>query len=265
MIAFPNIKINLGLYITQKRADGYHNLLTCFYPVPWHDVLEIVPQKEFEFVQTGLQVPGNVQDNLCVKAYQLLKRDHAVPNARIHLHKIVPMGAGLGGGSSDGAFALKLLNDVFELHLDTNSLEDYAAQLGSDCAFFIRNGACIATSRGELMQEVNLDLKGQHIVIVCPPLHVSTADAFGQVQPRSFEGDLKELLQSKKDWKSGLKNQFEETVFPKHPLLADIKQQLYDMGAWYAAMSGSGSVVFGLFEQAPEKRNFEHQTYIAAL
>ena len=115
------------------------------------------------------------------------------------------------------------------------------------------------------MQQVNLDLKGQHIVIVCPPLHVSTADAFGQVQPRSFEGDLKELLQSKKDWKSGLKNQFEETVFPKHPLLADIKQQLYDMGAWYAAMSGSGSAVFGLFEQAPEKRNFEHQTYIAAL
>jgi 4-diphosphocytidyl-2-C-methyl-D-erythritol kinase len=265
MLAFPNIKINLGLYITEKRNDGYHNLLTCFYPVPWHDVLEIVPQKEFEFVQTGLKVPGNSLDNLCVKAYELLKREHGLPNARIHLHKIVPMGAGLGGGSSDGAFALKVLNSVFELHLDTNRLEEYAAQLGSDCAFFIRNSACIATGRGEVMHEVNLDLKGQHIVIVCPPLHVSTADAFGQVQPRFFEGDFKELLQSRKDWKSGLKNQFEETVFPKHPLLANIKQELYEMGAWYAAMSGSGSAVFGLFENSPPKYNTLHTSFQTVL
>ena len=261
MLAFPNIKINLGLWITEKRADGYHNLLTCFYPVQWTDVLEIVPQDEFQFVQTGLQVPGNTADNLCVKAYQLLKRDHSLPNSRIHLHKIIPMGAGLGGGSADAAFVLKTLNELYRLKLDKTMLEKYAAQLGSDCAFFIGNRPAVGTGRGELLEEVDLTLKGNHILIVYPSVHVSTADAFAGVRPRAFEGDFGTLLQEPTRWKNELHNQFEETVFPKHGILSNIKKELYQMGAWYAAMSGSGSAIFGLFKEEPPHDRFAQPSF----
>jgi len=249
MLSFPNIKINLGLYITERRNDGFHNLLTCFYPVQWNDILEIVPSDAFEFKQTGLAVPGNESDNLCVKAYNLLKQDFDIPNAFIHLHKIIPMGAGLGGGSSDAGFVLKTLNEVFELGISIPQLEKYAAQLGSDCAFFVQNKPTIASGRGEIFQDCILDLKGTHIVIVYPNVHVSTADAFSGVKPRSFEGNFQALLQDQSKWKTSLFNQFEETIFPKYPLLAEIKETLYSKGAFYASMSGSGSAIFGLFEK----------------
>jgi 4-diphosphocytidyl-2-C-methyl-D-erythritol kinase len=261
MLAFPNCKINLGLYITERRSDKFHNLLTCFYPVLWNDILEIVPQQEFEFVQTGLQVPGKPEDNLCVKAYRLLKKDFNLPNARIHLHKIIPMGAGLGGGSSDAAFVLKTLNETFELNIEQTQLENYATKLGSDCAFFIRNRPVIALGRGEVMQDISLDLKETHILIIYPALHVSTADAFGGVKPRPFDGDFAHLLNDRARWKNDLHNQFEETIFPKYPQLEELKQELYGMGAWYVAMSGSGSAIFGLFQNEPPKNHSQFQTY----
>lgn len=261
MLSFPNIKINLGLYITERRNDGFHNLLTCFYPVQWNDILEIVPSDTFEFKQTGLEVPGNEADNLCVKAYKLLKQDFNLPNAFIHLHKIIPMGAGLGGGSSDAAFVLKTLNEVFELGISIPQLEKYAAQLGSDCAFFIQNKPTIASGRGEIFQDCTLDLKGTQIVIVYPNVHVSTADAFSGVKPQPFEGDFEALLQDKTKWKTSLFNQFEETIFPKYPLLAEIKETLYNKGAFYASMSGSGSAVFGLFEKEVDVKDFGFQTF----
>lgn len=265
MLAFPNIKINLGLYITERRNDGFHNLLTCFYPVQWNDVLEIVPSDTFEFKQTGLEVPGNETDNLCVKAYKLLKQDFNLPNAFIHLHKIIPMGAGLGGGSSDAAFVLKTLNEVFELGISIPQLEQYAARLGSDCAFFVQNKPTIASGRGEIFQDCTLDLKGTHIVIVYPDMHVSTADAFSGVKPRSFEGDFEALLQDKTKWKTSLFNQFEETIFPKYPLLAEIKETLYEKGAFYASMSGSGSAVFGLFEKEVDVKDFGNSCFKSIL
>jgi 4-diphosphocytidyl-2-C-methyl-D-erythritol kinase len=249
MLSFPNAKINLGLYITEKRTDGYHNLLTCFLPIPWNDVLEIVPAETVAFKQTGLTIPGNPEDNLCVKAYRLLQKDFDLPPVLIHLHKIVPMGAGLGGGSSDAAFVLKNLNVQFALGLSETQLEVYAAQLGSDCAFFVRNRPAIATGRGEVLNDFPPNFKGLYLVVVYPAVHVSTAEAYGGVKPRPFEGDFTMLLSQPTRWKDELHNQFEETIFPKYPILAEIKQQLYDQGAWYAAMSGSGSAVFGLFKE----------------
>lgn len=252
MLVFPNIKINLGLYITEKRQDQYHNILTAFYPVSLQDVLEIVPAETFEFVQTGLEVPGKQEDNLCVKAYHLLKTKHSIPPVRLHLHKIVPMGAGVGGGSSDAAFTLSTLNELFQLNLSTTQLEEYAAQIGSDCAFFIQNRPVVASGRGNEMENVELDLKGQHLVLAFPSIHVSTAEAYGGVKPQPFEGDFKDLLTDKKRWKAELKNQFEASVFQTHPALAALKQRMYDAGAWYAAMSGSGSSVFGIFDSKKE-------------
>ena len=265
MLSFPNIKINLGLYITERRNDGFHNLLTCFYPAQWNDILEIVPSDTFEFKQTGLTVPGNETDNLCVKAYNLLKQDFGISNAFIHLHKIIPMGAGLGGGSSDAAFVLKTLNEVFELRISIPQLQKYAAQLGSDCAFFVQNKPTIASGRGEIFEDCTLDLKGTHIVIVYPNVHVSTADAFSGVKPRPFEGDFQALLQDRSKWKNLLFNQFEETIFPKYPLLAKIKETLYNKGAFYASMSGSGSAVFGLFEKEVDVKEFGFQTFSGVL
>jgi len=265
MLAFPICKINLGLYITERRADHFHNLLTCFYPVQWNDILEIVPQMEFEFVQTGLQVGGKPEENLCLKAYQLLKKDYSLPHIRLHLHKIIPMGAGLGGGSSDAAFVLKTLNETFELNIEEPKLENYAARLGSDCAFFVRNRPVIASGRGEVMQDFDLDLKGTHILVIYPAVHVSTADAFGGVKPRAFEVDFAQLLSDSNRWKFELHNQFEETIFPKYPKLNELKQELYNMGAWYAAMSGSGSAIFGLFGKEPPETHFQFETYRGTL
>ncbi len=252
MIVFPNIKINLGLYITGKRQDGYHDLLSCFYPVNWCDILEIVPSEAFEFIQTGIPVPGTIEENLCVKGYKLLEANYKIGPVRIHLHKIIPMGAGLGGGSSDAAFTLKCLDSIFNLGLSAGQLKDYAAQIGSDCAFFIENVSAIAKSRGEVLESADLSLKGKYIVIVCPDINVSSKQAFAGINPKPYTEDIKKVLPATGLWKEQLHNQFEDTIFHLHPVLGTIKNLLYEKGAFYASMSGSGSAVFGIFENKPD-------------
>jgi 4-diphosphocytidyl-2-C-methyl-D-erythritol kinase len=253
MIAFPNCKINLGLSIIAKRADGYHALETVFYPVQLQDMVEIVhsndSQKELQFTSTGIYIPGDETQNLCIKAYQIIKKDFPqIPAIKMHLHKHIPMGAGLGGGSSDGTAILKLLNDQFSLGLNTNQLIHYAAQLGSDCPFFVHNNPCHATGRGEILNPINCDLSNYKIALIHPAIHISTAWAFSQLNPHTKEKSIAEIVaQPIQNWKNHLINDFEAPIFLAHPLLQDIKNELYNMGAVYASMSGSGSSLFGIF------------------
>lgn len=253
MIAFPNCKINLGLRILRKRTDGYHDLETVFYPLPFYDVLEIVHANDssIRFSTTGLTVE-NGNDNLCVKAYELLKKDYPdLPLINMHLHKNIPMGAGLGGGSSDAAFVLTLLNKKFHLNISQEKLIAYALQLGSDCPFFIYNKPCYATGRGEIMEEVNIDLSSYSFVIINPGIHVSTARAFTGITPTVTATSVKEVFQQPlSTWKNELLNDFEQTIFPAYEEIKIIKETLYNYGAVYAAMSGTGSTVYGIFNTA---------------
>lgn len=257
MITFPNVKINLGLSITEKRPDGYHNLETVFYPVALEDALEIrtssatAPDRKFILHQHGLEIAGKPEDNLVAKAYQLLDEEFNLPPIDIHLFKHIPSGAGLGGGSSDAAFMLKLLNEHFHLNLPDNQLEEYAATLGADCAFFIRNKPTFAEGIGNIFSPIELSLSGYGIMIVKPDIFVSTREAFSNIHPKRPEHPIKEVIQRPvSEWKETLINDFEASVFPLHPAIEAIKQELYNQGAAYASMSGSGSSVFGLF--APE-------------
>lgn len=253
MLVFPNAKINLGLHITDKRKDGYHNIESCLLPVPLHDALEIILAKKNTFTSSGIVIPGHEKDNLILKAYQLLRKDfNDLPPVAVHLHKAIPIGAGLGGGSADAAFALKLMNKLFDLHLEYWFLEDYAAQLGSDCPFFIDNTPKIVTGRGEVMETIDLQLKGKWLVLVNPNIHIGTKEAYAAVTPRKSKQDLRLILADPGRWKEELVNDFEDSVFPKHPEINAIKTSFYEQGAFYAAMSGSGSSVFGLFDQEPE-------------
>jgi 4-diphosphocytidyl-2-C-methyl-D-erythritol kinase len=251
MLCFPNCKINLGLYITNKRPDGYHDLETVFYPVPLRDALEIVPAAETKLHISGKAIAGNEQDNLVRKAYQLLKQDFpAIPSFDIYLNKTIPMGAGMGGGSADGAFMLKLVNDYCKLGLNNEQLTAYALQLGSDCPFFIYNAPQLAQGRGELMQPISIDLSVYNIQLICPQVHVSTGKAFSMLTPKPASFNLSELSKLPvSEWKNSISNDFEEPIFKEHPILADIKQQLYTQGAVYASMSGSGSTIYGIFEK----------------
>ncbi|WP_187264378.1 4-(cytidine 5'-diphospho)-2-C-methyl-D-erythritol kinase [Pontibacter beigongshangensis] len=249
MLDFPNAKLNLGLLVTAKRPDGFHNLESCFYPVQWCDALEVLPAPEEQFTMSGLPVPGNPDSNLCLKAYKLLQQDFKLPPVHLHLHKVIPMGAGLGGGSADAAFTLKLLNTLFELNLSEDTLEEYARKLGSDCAFFIRNKPVLAVEKGDVFKPIDLNLKGYSCVVVYPGIHITTAEAYGNITPKAPEVGLEELLQQDvKTWRHTLKNDFEEALFPKYPALATLKENLYEAGAAYAAMTGSGSAVYGLFK-----------------
>ncbi|GAB4015141.1 4-(cytidine 5'-diphospho)-2-C-methyl-D-erythritol kinase [Spirosoma koreense] len=249
MITFPNCKINLGLRITEKRSDGYHNLQSCFYPVGWSDVLEAIPATEFSFSSSGLTIPGDSTANLCVRAYKLLKADFDLPPVELHLHKLVPIGAGLGGGSADAAFTLKLLNNQFSLGINTPQLEDYARQLGSDCAFFIQNRPLYCFEKGDVFSDISVDLSGYSVVLVYPNLAISTAEAYAAVRPGLPEIPLDQQLQLSPDtWRTTIHNDFEDSLFPKYPILPQIKQQLYSLGAVYASMSGSGSTVYGIFD-----------------
>jgi len=257
MVCFPNCKINLGLHVTGKRPDGYHNLETVFFPVPVSDALEIITQtssteNDIVFTATGLPIAGNADQNLCVKAYRLLQQDYSqLPAVHMHLHKVIPMGAGLGGGSADGAFALQLLNNKYQLGINENKLIDYALRLGSDCPFFIYNKPCFATGRGEIMEPVTVDLSGYKLVLINPGIHVATAAAFATLQPKAPAISIRNIIQQPvTTWKDVLRNDFETTVFQLHPEIAAIKQNLYDQGAVYAAMTGTGSTVFGIFEAA---------------
>lgn len=249
MISFPNCKINLGLNITGKRSDGYHNLETVFYTIPIRDALEVIQAADFNFSTSGLPISGNAADNLCIKAYHLLKADFPdLPNVNIHLHKKIPMGAGLGGGSADGAFMLKLLNKKFHLNISEDKLTEYALQLGSDCPFFIINKPCFATGRGELMETIKLDLSSYQFVIINPGIHISTKEAFSNLHPTTPEKSIKQIIdQPVKTWKEELLNDFEQNIFTLYPTIKAIKDQLYAAGAVYASMTGTGSTVYGIF------------------
>lgn len=265
MVAFPPCKINLGLRIISKRPDGYHDLETCFYPVPWTDVLEIVRSDSFSFTQSGLPIPGQEADNLCIGAYRMLQQEFQLAPVKIHLHKVLPTGAGLGGGSSDAAYTLRLLNQVFELGLSTEQLHQYAAQLGSDCSFFIQDTPMLGSGRGEILSPCSVILTGLYMVIVKPEIHVSTAEAYQNVTPAKPDQFLTNVLDSPiASWKNTLINDFEKSVFEKYPRIRKIKDDLYEAGALYASMSGSGASVFGIFNTPVNlKRTFAGMTYWA--
>ena len=256
MITFPIAKINLGLLVTDKRPDGFHNIETIFYPIPVQDALEVVASSKFSINITGIDLKENPEDNLVARAYRLLKEDYHLPPVSIHLHKNIPVGAGLGGGSSDASHMLTLLNDFFHLGIEGPKLLEYALQLGSDCPFFIHPRAVFAQGRGEVMEDVPLKLSGYYLVVVKPPVHVSTAEAYQEIVPAKSRISLKALIRFPVDkWQGNIMNQFERFVFAKHPEVGQIKQALYDLGAIFALMSGSGSAVFGLFRS--EKRSIE--------
>jgi 4-diphosphocytidyl-2-C-methyl-D-erythritol kinase len=253
MIIFSNCKINLGLRVLRKRADGYHDLETVFYPVPFNDVIEVIRAREapISFTTSGLGLDLPPEQNLCMKAYTLLRQTVDLPPMQLHLHKTVPSGAGLGGGSADAAFTLKLLNNKFNLGLTTERLLDLALQLGSDCPFFIINKPCFAAGRGELFEPVDLSqLKNYKLAVVTPGIHVSTAWAFGRLTPRIGGPSVKDVIaQPVKLWRQALVNDFEDVVFEEYPAIRDIRDSMYSQGALYTAMSGSGSAVYGVFDK----------------
>lgn len=250
MICFPNAKINLGLNVVSKRPDGYHNIETVFYPIPVKDALEIVEAETLSFSQTGIQVDAPMEKNLVIKALNLLKTSYDIPALEIHLLKAIPFGAGLGGGSADAAFMLKLLNDFCKLSIEPDELEKMAASIGADCPFFIRNTPVFATGTGNIFESVDLSLSGYYFCLIKPDVAVSTPEAYSLVTPTAPAVSLKEIISRPvTEWKELMINDFEKSVFTKHPLIGEIKEALYQAGAVYASMSGSGSSVFGLFEK----------------
>lgn len=255
MILFPNAKINLGLNITAKRKDGFHDIVSCMYPIGWQDVLEVVELKEAkkktELTITGIEIPGADKDNLVLRAYELLRKDYNLPPVKVHLHKIIPTGAGLGGGSADAAYMLKAVSELFQLFLDDFILEDYAGQLGSDCPFFVQSKPVLAVERGDVFEDIKLDLKGHHLLVVKPPVHVATAVAYAAVVPKAPGISIREIIETKplSEWRHLLHNDFEDSIFPKYPQIKEVKEQLYAAGAIYASMSGSGAAVYGIFKE----------------
>lgn len=253
MVVFPNAKINLGLNVVARRDDGYHDIETVFYPIGLCDALEVMPADTLSLRMYGTPVAGTWDDNLVVRAFRMLQVDFDLPNVAIGLLKKIPMGAGLGGGSSDAAFMLKLLDEAFGLGLSNDMLERYAARLGADCAFFVRNRPVFAEGIGNEFSDIALSLAGWRIVLAKPDVHVSTAEAYAHVSCCRRQVSLRSALQRPvAEWRNCVYNDFEESVFPLYPVLADIKQRLYDLGAVYAAMSGSGSTIYGLFAPATE-------------
>ena len=261
-IVFPIAKINLGLNVVERREDGYHNLETVFFPVPLKDALEIhemnwkfpsIPDCDIKV--SNIDIEGSEQNNLVVKAYKLLKQDFPrLPRQHVHLYKNIPTQAGLGGGSSDCAAMLKLLNDKYELGLSEKQLFGYAVRLGADCPFFIMGQPAYAEGIGERLTPIDLDLKNYWVLIVKPNIAVSTKEAFSLITPQRPEHNCLDIIKNQpvSEWRHELKNDFEQSVFALYPEIGDIKQHIYDMGAEYAAMSGSGSAVFGLFNHIPD-------------
>ena len=255
MITFPNAKINLGLDIVEKRPDGYHNLETVFYPIPLCDILEITPATDkdapdYTFKMYNAVFDGNDDDNLVIKAYKALAADYKLPKVDISLYKHIPTGAGLGGGSADAAFALKMLNEIANLGLSSEEQCTYAARIGADCAFFIDNTPAYATGIGNILTPTECSIAGYYLVLVKPDVHVSTKDAYALVTPQKPQVPLTSIAQRPIDkWKGEMKNDFEKSIFAKHPEMEKIKEELYSMGAVYASMSGSGSSFFGIFKE----------------
>ena len=257
MVIFPNAKINAGLSVIRKRNDGFHDIESVFYPIGLCDALEYLP--------AGDELPENpalitysgpfsvIGKDICIKLIEVLRKSFSFPVLRVNLHKNIPAGAGLGGGSSDAAFLLKSLNNNYAFGLNHGQLEELAGRIGSDCPFFINNKPCLVTGRGEILESIDLNLKGYYLVIVCPDIQVSTAEAYREVIPLLKSPGLRELVREKVDnWKYLIINQFEDPVFKKHPVLKKIKEELYCIGADYASMTGSGSAVYGLFSSEPD-------------
>jgi 4-diphosphocytidyl-2-C-methyl-D-erythritol kinase len=255
MIIHPNAKINLGLNVVSKRPDGFHNIESCFLPIGLVDVLEIeVSDRETKIEISGIDIPGKIDENLCIKGWELIHKNYDIPPVNIKLKKVIPIGAGLGGGSSDAAFMLKLLNTIFKIGISDNELVEFATQLGSDCAFFVKNLPAIAKSKGEDLKLVTVSLGGYKLVLINPGLHISTAEAYSLVVPKYPLEDIEDILSDPPEkWTGRLVNDFELSVFKKYPKIRDIKDQLYELGAVYASMSGSGSSVYGFFkDKVPE-------------
>lgn len=255
MITFPNAKINIGLNVVEKRNDGYHNLETIFYPINLQDALEVTlannSKKPYTFSNTGNIIDGNIEDNLIIKAYNIVKEKYpSIPSLKINIFKHIPSGAGLGGGSSDAAFMIKLLNKKLSLNMSDSEMEEYASKLGADCAFFIKNKPVFATGIGNIFEEIDFSLKGYNLILVKPEIGVSTKEAFSNIKPRKRDITVKELIkQPIEEWKDLIENDFEKSVFLYHPEISAIKDKLYDMGALYASMTGSGSAVYGIFNK----------------
>ena len=269
MIVFPNCKINLGLRILRKRDDGFHELETIFYPIPVYDVLEILPlenQKKgvVQFQQSGFFIEGTEDQNLCVRAYRLLQETKQdIASVSIHLHKNIPMGAGLGGGSADGVFTLLALQSLFKLAISNTDNQKMALQLGSDCPFFLQQKPVIGLGRGEKLSPISLSLSGYHILLIHPGISISTAAAFQGVKPTTAGESLAHsILEPVEKWKDFIYNQFEETIFLRYPSLKTIKENLYNWGALYASMSGSGSTVFGIFPPDASKPAYEAYPWV---
>jgi 4-diphosphocytidyl-2-C-methyl-D-erythritol kinase len=262
MIAYPHAKINLGLNVVSKREDGFHNLETVFYPVQWCDIMEVLPgpkhTKGIEAHMSGLPVAGKHSDNLCVKVYELLRKEYAVRSVKLYLHKQIPMGAGLGGGSSDAAFFVKQMNTLFSLRMTTEEMQDIVRKVGSDCAFFIEGNPVYAEGRGDVFFPVNSSLRGYYVVVIHPGIHVATATAFANIQPKPALHNSKAVVENHpiEEWKELLTNDFEVNVFAAHPEIGALKKKMYNNGALYASMSGSGSAVYGIFREKPVNLEF---------
>lgn len=260
MILFPGTKINLGLQIVEKRSDGFHNIETIFYPINYSDALEVVSAESFSFTQSGIEIPGEEDDNLVVKAYRLMKERYDFGEVAVHLHKHVPPGTGLGGGSADAAGMIRLIDQLFSLNRPKKELAEVAAALGSDCAFFIYNSPCLATGKGEKLSEIDVCLSGKQIALVLPGIHISTPKAYGQCIPKQPEIGLKTIIQRPMEqWQGLLVNDFESlALIPE--VIGHIKQELLNAGAIYAAMSGSGSAVYGIFDERNDLKSLaDHQ------
>jgi len=251
MITFPNAKINIGLNILRKRTDNYHDLQSIFIPIPLKDALEVVENKEnnkIEFFNTGLQIDSPEDNNLVIKAYNLLKKDFDLPFVKIHLHKVIPFGAGLGGGSADATFMLKMLNDLFSLKLTDDNLKHYTKKIGADCTFFLSNKSCFATEKGDVLEPINFDFSKFQIVLIKPNINLNTAKMYSYITPNESVTDLRLLIKKPiEEWKNFIFNDFEKVITQQHKEIEEIKTFLYKSGAFFSAMSGSGSSVFGLF------------------
>ena len=265
MLYFPPAKINLGLSIIEKQDDGYHRIETIVYPVPWYDILEILPAQSFSLKSLGLSIQCSTEDNLIFKAINLMKGYGflAENNFKICLYKSIPVGAGLGGGSSDATNTIMALNRQFNLKLQPTQIHQLASEIGSDCPFFIRNQPVLASGTGNKLKEVSVNLKNKFLVIVYPNISVSTTESYQQIQPSRQKTSLEKIISLPlKDWKDNLINDFEESLIQKHPVIGEIKAKLYRHGALYTSMSGSGSAVYGIFDTFTElKHLFPNFTY----
>ncbi len=261
MLSFPNCKINLGLKVLDERGDGYHNIESVFYPIPFRDVLEVVESNDTidYYHYSGIPIPGDATENLCVKAVELLRADYEFPKISVHLHKVIAMGAGLGGGSSDASFLIKAIKEKFRLEISNLKMKELALQLGSDCPFFIENVPLGVTGRGELFSPASNALDGFYIVLISSGIHISTAKAYANIMRNESGESPIDIVQTSdiESWKGRLTNDFEGYAFHEFPDLVQAKNHLYLLGAKYASMTGSGSTLYGIFESIPTTTELE--------